>query len=227
MAEKEKKCNCNDECDCGCNDGKECKCEDEKCNCEHEHKHKYKHEHCNCGHDHKCAHDEEPTIEDYERAFIEIQNTLAKADEEIKKAKNEAMDNQRIAVSYKKDLERFKERNKNIEIEAKESATEDIAKKIIPVIDQFEMALSVNQDETVKKGYQMIYANLQKMIVDLGIEEIDALGQEFDSNFHNAISKVQVKDKKQIGKVTAVYQKGYILSSNKKVIRYAQVVIGE
>ena len=208
---KHKNCECDESCECGCNQGEECKCE------EHEHD-------CGCA-DHNCDCHKEPTIEDYQKAFDQFEKALIKVDGELAKAKQEAEANQRLAVTYKKDLERFRERNKNIEEESKLAAIENVATKIIPILDQFEVALSGGGDEATKKGYQMIYAGLSKTIEDMGIKPIEALGEKFDSNLHSAVSKVQTKDRSKDGVVTAVYQKGYKL--NEKVIRYATVEIAE
>ena len=219
MSEKEKHkkhkdCECGDDCkcheknhehDCGCHgDSKD------DCTCG---------EHCDC--------EKGMTAEEVQRVFNELQNAIIEADKEIKKTREEMLNNQRIAVSYKKDLERYKERNKNIEEEAKNNATENVAMQIIPIIDQFERALAVPQSDDIKKGYNMIYSSLSKMVENLGISEIKALGEDFDSNYHSAVSKVETKDKNKNGKVTTVYQKGYKLNSNNKIIRYAMVEVSE
>ena len=219
---KKKDCGCGDP-NCTCGDNCECKGGDKKCNCKcHDHEHGEHNCHC---HDEHCDCNHEPTIEDYQKAFDQFEQTLIQVDKELTKAKQEAEDNQRIAISFRKDLERYKERNKNIEIEAKQNAIEAVAVELIPILDQFEMAFAGGGDENTKRGYQMIYSGLKKAVANLGITEIDAFGKPFDSNYHSAISKAQVEDKSKDGIVIAVYQKGYKL--NDKVIRYAQVEIGE
>lgn len=219
-------CTCEDDCTCRDENGK-CTCEDD-CNCKKEKDcgcHGEGGDNCTCG-DH-CDCDHGMTAEEVQKVFNELQNAIVEADKEIKKTREEMLNNQRIAVSYKKDLERYKERNKNIETEAKDAATENVAVQIIPIIDQFERALAVPQNDDIKKGYNMIYASLVKMVEGLGISEIEALGKDFDSNFHSAVSKIQTKDKSKNGKVTTVYQKGYKLNSNNKIIRYAMVEVSE
>lgn len=213
-------CTCGDDCDCNsehkCCD--ECTC-DENCCC---HNHDDDHNDCGCG----CCHDA-PSAEQYQQMFMELQQAIIEADKQLKKAKDEVIDSQRLAVSYKKDLERYKERNQNIQSEAQNNAIENIASVLIPILDQFESALKATADSAEKKGFEMINSSLIKAVGDLGIEEIYALGKAFDSNFHNAISKVEVQDKEKDGVVTAVYQKGYKLKNNDKIVRYAMVEIGE
>ena len=216
-----KDCHCGDNCDCttehncggDCNHEEHCECGDD-CNC-----HGEDHKHCHCNH--------EPSQEEYQKLFTELQLALIEGEKQLQKARNEATDNQRIAVSYKKDLERYKERNANIETDAQNNAVENVATKLVPILDQFETALSATADTAERKGFEMIYAGLKRAVADLGIAEINALGQNFDSNYHNAVNKTATKDKSKDGKVTAVYQKGYYLTKTNKIIRYAMVEIGE
>lgn len=225
-------CNCGDDCqctpedNCGCHCGEhtDCGCDDESCTCGDD---------CDCDGDahqkHKghCHCKDKPTDDEIKEMFAQMQYALMQADKELQKAKNDAMDNQRIAVSYKKDLERYKERNANIETDAKNNATEAIAKELVPIVDQFETALSSTKDSAERKGFEMIYSGLKKAVENLGIAEIDAKNKPFDSNYHNAVNRAKVKDKKLDGVVTNVYQKGYYLKNTNKVIRYAMVEIGE
>ena len=228
-------CDCGDDCDCTPEDNCGCqKCnnpdhDDHDCGC--------KHEHCHCGDDCDCDdedncgcgcnHHKQPTEEDIRKVFIELQNALVLSERELQKAKTEAMDNQRIAISYKKDLDRYKERNANIQEEAVNNAVESVAIKIVPILDQFETALKVAQSSADTKGFELIYSGLKRIVEDLGVAEINSLGAEFDADFHNAVSKVGVSDPAKDGKVTAVYQKGYYLTKTNKIIRYAMVEIGE
>lgn len=216
-----KDCHCGDNCDCttehncgcDCNHEEHCECGDD-CNC-----HGEDHKHCHCNH--------ETSQEEYQKLFTELQLALIEGEKQLQKARNEAMDNQRIAVSYKKDLERYKERNANIETDAQNNAVENVATKLVPILDQFETALSATANTAERKGFEMIYAGLKRAVADLGIAEINALGQNFDSNYHNAVNKTATKDKSKDGKVIAVYQKGYYLTKTNKIIRYAMVEIGE
>lgn len=208
-------CHCGENADCTC--GEDCHCKD-NCDCQDDQHQKHK-KHCNCG--------EKPTDEEIKEMFAQMQYALMQADKELQKAKNDAMDNQRIAVSYKKDLERFKERNANIEVDAQNTATENIAKVLVPIIDQFETALASTKESAERKGFEMIYGALKRAVEDLGIAEINAKNTPFDSNYHNAVNRIKVKDKKLDGVVTNVYQKGYYLKNTNKIIRYAMVEIGE
>lgn len=100
---------------------------------------------------------------------------------------------------------------------------------VIPVIDDFERALSLIDKavdvNAVKEGVVLIYNKFKEFLKSKSITEIDALNQEFDTDFHEALTKIPAPGEEQKGKVVDVIQKGYKI--DEKVIRYAKVVIGE
>lgn len=241
---KNKSCDCSEDCTCGCQEGKECTCEDENCNCGcHEDG-----KECDCGDDCECGchdgkdcncHDDHcdcgcedehmegsEEYKKYEKAFIQLENALIKADKELQKAEKRAEENEHLAISIKKDFERFKERTKEEESKVKDNAVSDIAGKLIPILDNFDQALNADIDQNVLKGFEMIQKQLQKAIASLGIEEIDCLGKEFNPNLHNAVAKKKTKDRKLDNTIATVYQKGYKLAGKDgKIVRHATVEI--
>ena len=107
---------------------------------------------------------------------------------------------------------------------------EDLAKKLLPIIDNFERAISLDDNnlaEEQKKfleGFKMIYANLINILKEKGIVEIECLGKEFDPNFMDAIlTESIIEEEPNI--VLDVLQKGY--KYNDKVIRPAMVKVNE
>lgn len=241
---KNKSCDCSEDCTCGCQEGKECTCEDENCNCGcHEDG-----KECDCGDDCECGchdgkdcncHDDHcdcgcedehmegsEEYKKYEKAFIQLENALIKADKELQKAEKRAEENEHLAISIKKDFERFKERTKEEESKVKDNAVSDIAGKLIPILDNFDQALNADIDQNVLKGFEMIQKQLQKAVARLGIEEIDCLGKEFNPNLHNAVAKKKTKDRKLDNTIATVYQKGYKLAGKDgKIVRHATVEI--
>lgn len=241
---KNKSCDCSEDCTCGCQEGKECTCEDENCNCGcHEDGKEcdcgddcdcgcHDGEDCNCHDDHcDCGCEDEhmegsEEYKKYEKAFIQLENALIKADKELQKAEKRAEENEHLAISIKKDFERFKERTKEEESKVKDNAVSDIAGKLIPILDNFDQALNADIDQNVLKGFEMIQKQLQKAVASLGIEEIDCLGKEFNPNLHNAVAKKKTKDRKLDNTIATVYQKGYKLAGKDgKIVRHATVEI--
>ena len=91
------------------------------------------------------------------------------------------------------------------------------------MLDNFERAIeSECSDETFKNGMQMIYNQFSDSLKKIGVKEMDALGEEFNPNLHNAIKQTEDEN---FGEniVCEVFQKGYML--NDKVIRHAVVAV--
>jgi len=84
---------------------------------------------------------------------------------------------------------------------------------------------NVADDDPAKLGVLLIYAKFKEFIKQNNIKEIDALHQDFDCEFHEALTKIPSPAEELKGKNIDVIQKGYML--NEKVIRFAKVVVGE
>lgn len=97
--------------------------------------------------------------------------------------------------------------------------------RLLPVLDTLERAAEVEStDAEYKKGVVMTLDGFRKALDALGIEEISALGQPFDPELHNAVSRIADPDAES-GTVVAVMQKGYRMAD--RVIRHAMVVVAE
>lgn len=121
------------------------------------------------------------------------------------------------------EYDNFRKRSIQEKLNAFSDATAKAALEVISVIDNFERAMAAEcSDENYKKGVEMIYGQFLEVIKKLGVEEIDALGKEFDPNLHNAVSQVEDESFGE-NTVSQVYQKGYKLGD--KVIRCAMVVV--
>jgi molecular chaperone GrpE len=109
------------------------------------------------------------------------------------------------------------------------TAGEGIILKIIPVMDDFERAIGfINTEGEVdesKKGIVLIYKKMKEILSAQGVKEIDALHKEFDSDIHEAVTKIPAPEKKLKGKVVDVVEKGYMMGE--KIVRYSKVVVGE
>jgi len=127
------------------------------------------------------------------------------------------------------EFDNYRKRTLREKIELTKSANENILLKLLPVMDDFDRALQSMNETTdcnaVKEGIDLIYGKFKEFIQSNGVKEIDALHKSFDSDYHEAISKIPAPDKKLKGKIVDVVEKGYFL--NDKVIRYCKVVIGE
>lgn len=108
-------------------------------------------------------------------------------------------------------------------------ASEEVLKDLLPVIDDLDRALKVietaNDTNAVKEGILLIVNKFNDFLKAKGVKEIDAIGNELDTDLHEAITKIPVQDEAQKGKIVDVVQKGYMLHD--KVMRFSKVVVGE
>ncbi|MCI2082272.1 MAG: nucleotide exchange factor GrpE [Bacteroidales bacterium] len=125
------------------------------------------------------------------------------------------------------EFDNYRRRTSKERLELVSTAGEDVIKGILPVLDDFEHALKVlgetkSSPECIK-GTELIYQKLCNYLKGRGVAEIKTLGEDFDTDFHEAVAQLPASEPSQKNKVVDVIQKGYTL--NGKIIRYAKVVI--
>ena len=127
------------------------------------------------------------------------------------------------------EFDNYRKRSLKEKMDLIKSAGEDILVNILPVMDNFERALnSINENndaDSTKEGIELIYNNFNDFLKQRGVQEIEAVGKELDTDFHEAITKIPAQKEEQKGKIIDVIEKGYLLHG--KVIRFAKVVVGE
>ncbi len=127
------------------------------------------------------------------------------------------------------DFDNYRKRTMKEKIEWSKQAGADIFAMILPVLDNLERAMKAVEEakdlNAVKEGMHLIYNMFNEYLGQQGVKEIEAMHQEFDTDVHDAVTKIPAPDKKLQGKVVDVIERGYFL--NDKVLRYAKVVIGE
>lgn len=102
------------------------------------------------------------------------------------------------------------------------SAKSDVVSSLLPVIDNFDRAEKVIEDEAVAEGVRLIHKQFDEFLKKLGVEEIPAQDCEFDPNFHSAVVHEEVEGGPE-NTVSEVLQKGYKLGD--RVIRHAMVKV--
>lgn len=126
------------------------------------------------------------------------------------------------------EFDNFRKRTLKEKIELSKTASEEVITALLPVVDDFERAVqSLPQDEATKSqfdGIVLIQNKLYRILEQKGLIPIEAKGQDFDTDFHEALTNIPAPDPSLVGKVVDVVQQGYTL--NGKVIRFAKVVIG-
>ena len=145
---------------------------------------------------------------------------------EEKKAEEEAAQESERYMRLMAEFQNYKRRAAKEKTDTLQYANEKIVADILPVLDNFERALSTETDdiEGYAKGMQLIFEQLYKALENAGLEEIKAMDEDFDPNVHNAVMTDNVEDKDD-GKITKVLQKGYKLRD--KVVRPSMVAVNK
>lgn len=153
----------------------------------------------------------------------ELQAQLAAKDQELEALRAQLTADQdkflRLCAEYDNFRKRTQKEKENIYADAKA----DTVKALLSVYDNLERALKQDTaDEAYKKGVEMTMAGLKKAFEGLGVTEIDAVGQPFDPNVHNAVMHME-DDSLGENTVAEVFQAGFKLGD--KVIRFAMVKV--
>lgn len=173
----------------------------------------------------------EETVETAEEtAAEESENKEAEADQADAEGEPEAPaedpEEEAWSMKYMRLMADFQNHKKRTEKEKSDIyayANEKLVTELLAVLDNFERALAHEcADESYVEGMNMIFKQLAGVLEKAGLEEIKALGEDFDPNYHNAVM-MEDNDAYESGKVTNVMQKGYML--NKKVIRPSMVMV--
>ena len=178
---------------CCCNSCCEKECEDTDCDCEC-------HKDCNCNDN--C---DEKSVN---KEILDLR-------EQIKVERDKYI--RTIA-----EFENFRKRIKKEQIDFIEMAEVRLVLELLPVLNDFDLALEVDKDN---QGIKLINDKFKKILEKVGVKRIDTkIGDEFDENIHEAISKENVDKKELDNKITKIIEYGYMMKS--RIIRYSKVIVG-
>ena len=126
------------------------------------------------------------------------------------------------------EFDNFRKRSLKEKIDMSRTASEEVIKDLLPVLDDFDRAIAsmkdTNKVEAVKEGVELIHAKMKSIFTAKGIKEIKSVGENFDTDFHEAITSIPAPTEDMKNKVVDEIQKGYLLHD--KVIRFSKVITG-
>lgn len=158
--------------------------------------------------------DEDDAVSEYN----DTASQFAEMEEELSRAKNDYI---RLYAEY----DNYRKRTAKEKTETYSNASAKCIENLLPVIDSFERSLECEcSDENFKNGMSMIFTQMKEFLNKMNVAEIEAMGKEFDPNFHNAIQKMSDTDYAK-NHICAVYQKGYMMGD--KLIRPAMVAVAD
>jgi molecular chaperone GrpE len=127
------------------------------------------------------------------------------------------------------EFENYKRRTSAERLELFKTANQEVLVALLPVLDDFERALKSMQQATdiaaVKEGVDLVSNKLKNILQQKGLKAMESVGKSFDSDYHEAITKIPAPTDEMKDKVVDEVEKGYFLGD--KVIRFAKVIVGE
>lgn len=156
--------------------------------------------------------DEDDAVSEYNDTatqFSDLEDALAEANDKYL----------RLFAEY----DNYRKRTAREKAETYSNASAKCIENLLPVIDSFERSLEFEcADENFKNGMSMIFGQIKEFLGKMNVTEMEALGAEFDPNFHNAIQQLDGTDYAS-NHVCQVFQKGYMMGD--KLIRPAMVAV--
>jgi len=126
------------------------------------------------------------------------------------------------------EFDNYKRRTQKERVELLQTAGKDVVVSLLPVLDDFERALKATENATevgaIRDGIMLVQNKLKSILSQKGLKEMESINTVFDTDIHEAITKIPAPSDDLKGKVVDELEKGYTL--NDKVIRFAKVVVG-
>lgn len=161
-----------------------------------------------------------------EKAALETDDETSGAPVSFKEAQEQIDELNAKVLRLTADYDNYRKRAQREKTDVRQYANQDLLEKLLPVLDNFEMAITAvkNADPSIRDGVQMIYDQLLGVLTGEGVEPIDAIGEQFDPNLHEAISQEESTEAEE-GKVLQQVQRGFKL--NDRLVRPARVVVAK
>jgi len=161
-----------------------------------------------------------------EQGTAELLETIDKLEKKLAEheQEKEALNNRLVRLQA--DFSNYRKRNEKEAEKLQSAIVAGLIEELLPVLDNFDRALTQEgSGEDFRKGIEMIHRQLLDFLEKQGVENIEAVGKEFDHNYHNAVQQVE-SDEYESGTVVKEILKGYILN-NDIVIRPSMVIVAK
>lgn len=154
------------------------------------------------------------------------------AEEQFLKNANENVETESKELEYlelaqriKAEFENYKKRNAEISIQSFDNGVVSTIERLLPAMDSFKQAKESIKDENLLKGVDLVLNQILKAFESLGVTKINAIGEQFNPNFHNAVL-VGNDPEKPDNEILSEFQEGFIYK-NDRVIRHSVVQINK
>lgn len=172
---------------------------------------------------------EEGESQDQEEEEIPLTKmTKAKLIEKIEKVQEASDKNLDLYIRSQAEIDNLKKRYQKEQQGLVKFANESLIKQLLPVVDNLEKAITHSQDEdsieAIREGVDLTLKGLMDILQKAGVETVEAVGEQFDPNFHEAVSEM-ADDGIKPGAVIKDLQKGYTL--HQRLIRPSMVIVNK
>jgi molecular chaperone GrpE len=152
----------------------------------------------------------------------ELEVLLEEKDQQISELKDKYL---RLMAEF----DNHKKRTIKEKLDMMKSAAQDTLSALLPVLDDFDRAKKIADDETsteqFSEGVALVYSKLYNILNQRGLEPMETNGESFDPELHEAITEIPAPSEEMKGKIIDTVEKGYLLKD--KIIRHAKVVVGK
>jgi molecular chaperone GrpE len=159
----------------------------------------------------------------------ETNETKAGTDTEVEKLRQEVGELKDKYIRQAAEFDNFRRRTAKEKLELIQTAGKDVIVSLLEVLDDCDRAektLETQEDNpAIREGVQLVFAKLRNTLAAKGLKPMQAIGTEFNPEFHEAITEIPAPTPELAGKVVDEVTKGYYL--NDKIIRFAKVVVGK
>jgi molecular chaperone GrpE len=182
------------------------------------------------GHSEKKQNDAAPTATAEPLVPVEPTTVTVEQLDELKQRAARADEHWDRLLRTTADFDNFKKRAAREKQDAIKYANEGLLQKLIPVLDNLDMALAAaqaagaNAGQSMQEGVTMVLQQLKGALAEAGLEEVNAMGKPFDPNFHEALSQQETAEAPE-GQVVQQLRKGYRL--RERLLRPASVVVAK
>ncbi len=173
---------------------------------------------------------DDDSVNEAEQSFEETGDVhvLSALEVELQEQRKLADENYQKYLRTQADFDNFRRRSRLEKEDFAKYASAKLIEQLLPIVDNFERALGVSRDskdnDALIKGVDMIFRQLDQVLVGEGLTPIQAVGQPFNPEYHQAIMQVESEDHEE-GIVLEEIQKGYILKD--KVLRPSMVKVSQ
>mgnify|MGYP001275466931 CR=1 FL=1 len=157
------------------------------------------------------------------------EETVEVSASEWERLKAESEEHYQRFLRVQADFDNFRRRTRLEKEEFAKYASQQIIESLLPIIDNFERAVAVSREQSdydsLAKGVDMIHRQLLQLLENEGLKAIEAVGQPFNPEYHEAVMQVSAEEGVESGTVIEELQKGYILKE--RVLRPSMVKVAE